>query len=94
MFDGRPVYKNRRLNGSWYFLHVDELDYWIINEQVPDIDVPTRREGWCDENVATPDLCSECWFFAGGRRKEELCIVTLNAALNNSESNCIPDIIQ
>ena len=42
-----------RLNGSWHLLNVEELDSWIINEPVDDVDEPTRLEGCCIENVAT-----------------------------------------
>ena len=41
------------LNRSCYLLNDEELDSWIINEPVDDVDEPTRLEGCCIENVAT-----------------------------------------
>eukprot|EP01083_Nonionella_stella_P140237 429531_1 len=93
-FDDRFVYKNQRLNTSsvhdFYFIFVDEYDSWVINEQVPPVHVPTVIHGICDENVQTPDLCTNCWYFMSAFEDATQCNIDVFAINDTTtESECI-----
>ena len=92
-FDERFVYKNQRLNGSWFFIYVDSVDRWVISDRVPNetVSVPPNPEGFCNQDVATPNQCTACWYLFGGFNDvtEEQCEITLVATDSLLESECI-----
>eukprot|EP01083_Nonionella_stella_P145939 458336_1 len=78
-FDERFVYRNQRLSSSQqydlYMIFVDEYDSWVINDHVPpaNVAIPNTIQGYCNDNVFTPDQCSNCWVFGRAFLDELRC---------------------
>eukprot|EP01084_Bolivina_argentea_P287928 494110_1 len=97
IYDGKYVYKNQRLNGSdsWYLLWVDEFDRWVINEQIPPVDIPSNiygRTDRCMSHLDTPDTCDDCWWFYDSFWTEYQCNISVIPINSYIESDCIGDI--
>eukprot|EP01084_Bolivina_argentea_P030414 56369_1 len=86
--DGRYIYRNQRLdaisNITWYFMYYDPYDQWLLT-----LDGSFGVYAQCDEDVATPDLCDDCWRFWHGFIVEINCNISITPINSTMESDCI-----